>query len=137
VSRFRACVRAAAVTVGLLSALPTVAHHSFASFDMTKSVTLHGTVKELQWTNPHCYLQLLVSGVAGPVEWSLEMNSPLGIYRGGWRPHSVKPGDKVTVVINPSQDGSPSGRLASAIDASGHTLGNTAGLRLPREGSAP
>lgn len=126
---------AAVLSVALIT--PCMAHHSFANFDMGKRLTLHGTVKELQWTNPHCFVQLLVPGADGSVEWSLEMNSPLGIYRGGWRPHSVKPGDKVTVVINPSQDGSPSGRLASAIDASGHTLGNTAGLRLPREGSAP
>jgi hypothetical protein len=109
---------------GLLVSLSAAAHHSFANFDMTKTVTLHGTVKELQWTNPHCFVQLLVLGATGPVEWSLEMNSPLASYRGGWRPGTVKAGDKVTLLINPARDGTPSGRLAAATDAAGHTLGN-------------
>jgi len=111
---------------GWLHSSAASAHHSFASFDMTKTITLHGTVKELQWTNPHCFVQLVVPRPSGSVEWSLEMNSPLGIYRSGWRPHTVNPGDKVTVVINPSKDGTPSGRLVSATDAEGHILGNPA-----------
>ncbi len=108
---------------GPLSALPASAHHSFAGFDMTRAVMLHGTVKELQWTNPHCFLQVLVPGAAGSVEWSLEMNSELAEYRNGWRPQTVKPGDTVTVTINPSRDGTSSGRLVSATDVGGHALG--------------
>jgi len=103
--------------------MPCIAHHTFANFNTTKTLTLHGTVKELQWTNPHCFVQLLVPGPAGFIEWSLEMNSPLSSYRAGWRPHSMSAGDKVTVTINPSKDGTPSGRLISATDASGHLLG--------------
>ena len=115
-----------AIVWALCSALLTQtasAHHSFANFDMTKTITLQGTVKELQWTNPHCFVQLLVPGPTGTVEWSLEMNSPLAEYRDGWRPHSVNPGDKITVVINPARDGSASGRFDSATDAVGHVLG--------------
>ena len=66
-----------ATLAAILVAMPCSAHHSFANFEMTKTVTLQGTVKELQWTNPHCFLQLLVPGAAGSVEWSLEMNSTL------------------------------------------------------------
>jgi Family of unknown function (DUF6152) len=106
----------------LLSAAAS-AHHSFANFDVTKTMTLQGTVRELQWTNPHCFVQLLVPGPTGTVEWSLEMNSPLAEYRSGWRPHSVKPGDKLSVVINPARNGSPSGHLLTATDAAGHMLG--------------
>jgi hypothetical protein len=58
----------------LLFATPCLAHHSFAMFDQTKSVTLQGTVKELQWTNPHCYLQVLIRSQNAIVEWSLEMH---------------------------------------------------------------
>ncbi len=106
--------------------MPCSAHHSFANFEITKTVTLHGNVKELQWTNPHCYIQLVVPGAAGSVEWSVEMDSPLAEYRRGWRPGTVKAGDGVTVVINPSRDGTPNGRLVSATDAGGRALGKPA-----------
>jgi Family of unknown function (DUF6152) len=112
-----------AVLAAILFTLPCSAHHSFANFEVTKTVALEGTVKEFQWTNPHCYIQLLVAGPTGTVEWSLEMNSPLAEYRVGWRPHSVKPGDKLAVVINPARNGSASGRLDSATDAAGHAFG--------------
>ncbi len=109
----------------LLFVTPCLAHHSFAMFDQTRTVTLQGTVKELQWTNPHCYLQVLVPGQNATAEWSIEMHSPLAMYRMGWKPGSFKPGDKVTVVLNPLKDGSNAGRLLTAIDAGGRTLGTT------------
>jgi hypothetical protein len=114
------------LTIGALvvfSATPCLAHHSFSIFDQNKSVTLKGTVKELQWTNPHCYIQLLVPFQGTTAEWNIEMHSPLGMYRYGWRPGSFKPGDKITVVINPLKDGSNGGRLLVATDASGRSLG--------------
>jgi Family of unknown function (DUF6152) len=125
-----------ATITGVALAAPCIAHHSFASFDMRKTVTLHGTVKELQWTNPHCFVQLLVPHGTGSVEWSLEMNSPLASYRSGWRPHTINPGDELTVLINPSRDGTPSGRLISATDSGGHVLA-TGGPTGPPKGSAP
>ncbi len=122
------CFVAAAL---LLFVTPCLAHHSFAMFDQTKTVTLQGTVKQLQWTNPHCYLQVVVGSQNVTAEWSLEMHSPLSMYRFGWKPGSFKPGDKVTVVLNPLKDGTNAGRLLSAIDASGRTLGT---LRQPTTG---
>jgi hypothetical protein len=110
---------------------PCLAHHSFAMFDQTRTVTLQGTVKQLQWTNPHCYLQVLVPAQNATVEWSIEMHSPLAMYRMGWKPGTFKPGDKVTVVLNPLKDGSDGGRLLTAVDASGRTLGT---LRQPPAG---
>jgi hypothetical protein len=115
----------------LLFVTPCLAHHSFAMFDQTKTMTLQGTVKELQWTNPHCYLQVLVASRNATAEWSIEMHSPLSMYRFGWKPGSFKPGDKVTVVLNPLKDGANGGRLLSAIDANGRTLGT---LRQPTTG---
>lgn len=126
-----------AALAAALIATPCAAHHSFANFDMTTTVTLQGTVKELQWTNPHCFVQLLVPGATGSVEWSLEMNSTLASYRAGWRPHTVNSGDTVTVTINPSKDGTPSGRLISAADSSGHALGRPEAPPSPQQGAAP
>jgi len=126
-----------AALAAALVATPCAAHHSFANFDMTRTQTLYGTVKELQWNNPHCFVQLLVPSSTGPVEWSLEMNSPLASYRAGWRPHTVNPGDKVTVTINPSRDGTPSGHLISATDSGGHPLGKPEAPPTPSKGQAP
>lgn len=103
---------------------PCWAHHSLAMFDQTKTVTLRGTVKQFQWTNPHCFIQVLVPSPDGPVEWSIEMHSPGASYREGWRPGSLKAGDKVTVVINPVRDGTHGGRLVSATDPEGRSLNN-------------
>lgn len=53
------------------------AHHSTAEFDYTKQVTIKGVVKEVQWTNPHSYIQMLVDGEgADKVLWSVEIGSP-------------------------------------------------------------
>lgn len=117
-------VGAAAVLV----AAPCMAHHSMAMFDPAKTLTLHGTIKEFQWTNPHCFIQLLVPKAVGPagpgsvVEWSIELNSPLASYRLGFRPRMLKPGDQVTVVISPVKDGSAGGQFISATDATGRRL---------------
>ncbi len=107
----------------LTLALPVFAHHSFGIFDRNKRTTLVGTVKELQWTNPHCFIQLLVAreGDAQGTqdEWSIEMASPGQLVRGGWKPRTLKPGDKITVVIFPMRDGSKGGYFVSGTGSNG------------------
>src|SRR5258706_9763590 len=63
---------------------PAMAHHSGAMFDDKVSVTLAGTVRQFQWTNPHCWIQVLVDEKSGPAEWRVEMGSPSQLFRGGW-----------------------------------------------------
>ena len=113
--------------VALLTAAPALAHHSHAMFDSQKQVTLVGTVKELQWANPHCWIQLLVANPkdanAAPVEWGIEMGAPLELFRHVWKPTSLKPGDKATVVINPLRDGRPGGEIVYAIGPDGKPIG--------------
>lgn len=90
------------------------AHHSFAMFDLTRSVTLVGTVTQFQWTNPHSYIELNVPGSqGGPARWSVEMNSPNNLRREGWRSSTLKRGDKVTVVVNPLRNGKKGGLFVS------------------------
>lgn len=94
-----------------LGALPALAHHSFAMFDFTKSVTLKGTVREFAWTNPHVVLWVNAEtrpGAAAEV-WSLELTSPGNLTRGGWTKRSFNPGDKVEVVLNPLRNGQHGG----------------------------
>jgi hypothetical protein len=117
--------RPAATGLALLFVVPCMAHHSFGIFDQSRSVTLHGTVRELQWTNPHCFIQMLVTSQNSTREWSIEMHSPSVMYRVGWRPGSFRPGDQVTIVINPLRDGTNGGSLVSATDATGRVLTTT------------
>jgi len=113
--------------VAIFGANSAFAHHSHAMFDTDKQVTLVGTVKEFQWNNPHCWIQLLVADPndpnAAPVEWGVEMGAPIQLLRHGWKPTSVKPGDKITVVVNPLRDGRPAGQIVSAIGADGKPIG--------------
>ncbi len=83
-------VRRILISLALVVATPAVAHHSGAIFDSATSLTLSGTVKEFQWTNPHCWIQLLVNAGDTTQEWSVEMGAPLQVYGGGWRPSTLK-----------------------------------------------
>jgi len=96
----------------LLSVRVAMAHHSTAEFDYTKQITIEGTVKEVQWTNPHSYIQLMVDDPAGlQVEWSVEIGSPSLNINLGWRKNSVKAGDVVTMLLSPARNGEPYGTL--------------------------
>jgi hypothetical protein len=99
-------------------------------FDQTKQITLAGTVKEFQWTNPHCWIQVLVpdpdNAQAAPVEWGVEMGAPVELLRKGWKPKSLNPGDKVTILINPLRDGQHAGLVLSVTGPGGKILGRPA-----------
>lgn len=110
--------------VALLAATPASAHHSFGMFDLARRLTLAGTVKEFQFGNPHCFIQLMVLGQDGtPAEWSIEMGSPSHLIRHGWKVDTIKPGDKISVVINPVRDGGKGGSYVSATGADGKAVG--------------
>jgi hypothetical protein len=103
---------------------PIVAHHSAAMFDDTKVMELTGTVKELQWANPHIWLQLIVDEQGKKTEWSLEGGSPNSLSRQGWRATTFTPGDVVAVRFYPMKDGSPGGNFVGAkFAADGRTIG--------------
>jgi hypothetical protein len=108
---------------GLFAALsaPTLAHHSVAMFDLTKSVTIQGTVKEFQFTNPHSWLQVMVTAADGTaVEWAFEAQGPSSLLRVGIKAKTFVPGDKVTVVAHPMKDGRTAGTLVTVTAADGH-----------------
>jgi hypothetical protein len=97
-----------------LAAAPAFAHHSFAMFDSAKNVTLEGTIKEFQWTNPHSWIQIVAKNASGKdVEYSIEGGSPNGLSRSGWKRTSLKPGDKAVVIMHPLKDGTAGGSLVT------------------------
>src|SRR5580658_5458830 len=121
-----------------LSAIPAHAHHSFAMFDAEKKVTLDGTVKEFQWTNPHSWILLTVSDAQGKAEqWAIEMGGPSGLARQGWVPKTLTPGMKVQAVIHPLRDGTPGGQFMAVTLPDGTQLGNPNARAGANAGAAP
>lgn len=126
-----------AVAAGLSLSLPLFAHHGSAVFDTGKEVILKGTVKEWVYSNPHCLLRLDVTGEDGKVaEWIAEGQAPNVIFPVGYRKNSFKPGDQVTVTVEPVKNGHPMGRILQAVLADGKTLGR-ASSPPPIVGAAP
>jgi hypothetical protein len=106
------------------------AHHAMVMYDRTRTVTLEGTVVELQWTNPHVFL--LVNGKVDAAEeigvWRLETSGPANLTRqGGWSATVLKPGDRVRVEINPIKEaGQRNGRLNKVTNVdTGAVLGTS------------
>ncbi len=115
--------------IGCIAALAfqAQAHHSFAMFDHEKTITVTGTLKEFEWTNPHCWLHINAADPATgrTVEWAFEMGSVGQIAAQGWKADSVKPGDKITVDAHPLRDGTRGGQYESAKLSDGRTFKNT------------
>jgi hypothetical protein len=104
---------------------PALAHHSFAMFDNQKEVTLVGTIKEFQWTNPHSWIQIVVTDPSGAmVEWSVEGGNPGDLARRGWKRTALKPGDKATVKIHPMKNGTNGGSLMTVMLEDGTVIGH-------------
>lgn len=103
---------AAAVLTGI--AAPAVAHHSFAMFDQDKTVTLKGVVRELEWTNPHVWIRVMVADqtTGKSLQYAFEMGSVSRSTYDGWKKDSVKPGDPITLTIHPLKDGSRGGDVS-------------------------
>jgi hypothetical protein len=94
-------------------ACPASAHHSFAMFDREKTITVSGVVKEFMWASPHVLIEVVTDGQRGDSGlWSIEGNAPSVLARGGWTSRSLRPGDKVSIAIHPSKNGSMQGLLA-------------------------
>lgn len=108
----------------VLFSTPAYVHHSGAMFDLTKEVTIKGTVTEFNWTNPHSSFKVSVPNADGTQSiWGIEMNSPNNLVRAGWKRTTIKPGDKVTVMVRPLRDGTPGGQYVSIILPNGKHLG--------------
>jgi len=116
------------LALAMLLAISAQAHHSFTMFDMTKQVTIVGTVTGFEWTNPHCYIEIDVPNESGATKhFSIEMGSPSILQQGGWKFSSLKKGDKATLIINPHKSEPGGGFLFSATLPDGRILGTGPG----------
>jgi len=120
-------LRATIVSAIALAAttLPAFAHHSYAEFNLDKKVTLEGTVKEFQWTNPHSWILVMVPNASGQEEqWAVELNSVSLLAERGWKPKTLKPGDKISITFHPMINGSKAGSYMAAKLPDGKMMGN-------------
>jgi hypothetical protein len=106
----------------LISALPALSHHSIANFDLTKKVTLTGTVTFFRFTNPHSHIDIEVP-VEGstPRTYKIFTVATTVMTRTGWKRTDVKVGDKVTVVGNPDRTDPTLLNLQQIVFTSGKT----------------
>ncbi len=108
---------AAASLVACLAALcgPALAHHGVAGYDMTKTVTLHGTVAKFEWSNPHVVTYVDAKNDAGEMQhWTIEFAAPVHMVRAGWDKNAMKAGDDIVIDTHPSKNGAPVG-ISSTI----------------------
>ena len=96
-----------AIIAVVLISLPVSAHHSHGNYNMGTYTTLKGTVKEVQWVNPHTWVYLEVSeGKGEATVWALEGASVVQLQRRGWSKEKLKAGDKISVRCHQLRDGS-------------------------------
>jgi len=108
----------------LIVSVPLFAHHGNAAFDTGKKVTMKGTVTEWFWANPHCFLKFDVKDESGNVaHWVAETNNAPDMIERGWSNKSFKPGDEITVTVEPVKNGRPVGRVLQVVLPNGETLG--------------
>lgn len=111
--------------VGLLALEAAFAHHSGAGFNAAEIKEISGTIKEFQFTNPHTWIQVIVTNDDGEQqEWSVEWGSPNALARRGVRPSTFPAGAEVTMRIHPMQNGSPAGGFVGARFGDGSTVGD-------------
>ncbi len=115
--RTRLTVAVASLAGLLLTAVPVVAHHSFAAeYDATKPLKLTGAVTKIEWTNPHCFFYIDVKTESGTIEnWAFELGNPNALLRNGWTPKTVKIGDEVTIEGTRAKDATLLGNARSMV----------------------
>ena len=92
-----------------------MAHHGVAGYDMTKTITVHGTVSKFDWSNPHVVVYVDAKNDTGEMQhWTIEFASPVHMVRAGWSKNSMKTGDEIVIDTHPSRNGAPVG-ISSTI----------------------
>ena len=100
----------AAVSASLFICTPMFAHHGSAVYDTSKTLTVTGVVMEYIWSNPHVFLKVDAKDESGKtVHWIVEAQNPVSMHEIGWTKNTFKPGDEVSVDVNPARNGSAVG----------------------------
>jgi len=120
------------ILTGLILAMtlmPLQAHHSTAMFDDQREITVTGTIKEFQYTNPHSWLIIDVTNDDGSVTtWGFEAEGPTTLTRSGIRKSTLPPGKKITITGHPMKDGRSAAAWVVAELEDGTVLNPRAGF---------
>ena len=122
------------VAAAMLAAVDAWAHHSNVAVDMTRRATVQGTVKTLEWTNPHVWLWILSDELDGNARtFAFETSSPSELTRFfGWNRRIIAAGDRVTVEYAPFRNGQAGGSLVNLTLADGRAIPTPLSNRKPR-----
>ena len=114
------------------ASLSSMAHHSGSMFEEKKTITLTGVIKEFQYTNPHSWLIIDVTGDDGKVtSWGFEAEGPSTLLRAGIKKSDFKPGTKLTMTARPMRDGRPAGYWVSCVrESDGKVFNPSAGFEV-------
>ena len=104
----RTVVSLVLISALLVSAVPVLAHHAFATeFDANKPVSMKGIVTKIDWANPHVWFYINVKTQSGTTEnWGFEMGGPNSLRNSGWTKETMKIGDEVIVEGSLAKNGS-------------------------------
>lgn len=100
------------------------AHHSNAGYDLDHLQSMAGTVKTVNWTNPHITFVVEKDGKGGEAAstWVFEVSSPGVLTRSGWTKRSLKPGDHAVFQYAPLRNNNPGGYLLKVTLPGGQEL---------------
>jgi hypothetical protein len=114
----------AATFAAALVATRAGAHHSTAIYDSENPIELAGTVVEWQFVNPHVFIVLEVADAATGEKkiWSVEGSNTAGLFRRGWTPNTLKPGDEIIVTVRPLRSGAAGGNYSNPRWADGKPI---------------
>jgi hypothetical protein len=116
-----------------LMSAPGFAHHGTSEYDGSKTVSIHGTVKELQYVNPHALIVFTVKDDSGQLaDWQAELQSPNLLSRRGWSRSTLKPGDEVIITGHPVKNGAKAMAAQKVVFADGRETPN---MGLPADSS--
>lgn len=113
-----------ALALGATCVASVTAHHAVTAVDQSRTIVIEGTIKTYEWTNPHVWIWVLVPDKSGgePKIWGIESANLSMARRMGMSKDSFKPGDKVTMTINPMRDGREGGTFRKAVFPDGHAV---------------
>jgi hypothetical protein len=102
------------VAAGLLAAMPAMAHHSFAAYDMRKVLAASGSIKSFRWGAPHSSMVLVYRDAKGnQATMSVVGGSPAMFSRQGFSPRDFRRGARVSITFHPNANGVPGGALST------------------------
>ena len=113
----------AVICAFLAVSVPTFAHHGNSAYDMSKTVPMKATITKFEYSNPHTQVYYDVTDEKGNVEhWVAETTNPAMLNRVGWSRDTLKPGDQVTLFVNPNKVGAKVTFLQKVVFADGKEL---------------